>query len=143
MDFQTLNHLFMSSKNFSHQRIRSLAMTDTECMLCSYIHAHPGCSQEDAVRALRFDKTTAGKALQKLEVKGYVAREQGTGDHRKKELHITEQGTARIEGITDLHDHWLSTVMSCLTEEEKKQFEGYCLRLLAEADKLAEKQRND
>ena len=137
MDYQTLNLLFRCNKRFSHERIRRQELSDTECMLCSYIYSHEGCSQDDAATALKADKTTVGKALASLEKKSCVVRTQDGADRRIKRLSLTDAGHDRISELVDLHDRWLSEIMSCLTAEEQKQFENYCERLLAAAEKLA------
>lgn len=142
MNFQTLNLLFNCNKEFNHQKIRTHGLTDTECMICSFIYSSPECSQDDVVQALRLDKTTVGKALQKLESKGFVIREQSLSDRRKKVLQITESGFAQIKNVMHLHDEWMNSVMSCLTLEEQAQFEDYCRRLLVEAESLATKKHD-
>lgn len=139
MDFQTLNLLFRCSKEFNHEKIRLRELTETECMICSFLCRSTPCSQEEVVRALRADKTTIGKALQKLEARGYVSREEDPGDRRKKLLRLTELGLAQTGDIMGIHDRWLKTVLSALSEEEQRQFEDYCRRLLASAEELLRK----
>lgn len=94
------------------------------------------------MKAIRLDKTTVGKALQKLEEKGFVIREQCQEDKRKKILHITESGMMQISNVMDLHDIWLNSILSCLSAEEQKQFENYCKRLLVAAESLAKNRNN-
>ena len=72
MDYQTLNLLFRCNKEFSHEKIRKQELSDTECMICSYIYSHENCSQDDVSVALKTDKTTVGKALVSLENKRAV-----------------------------------------------------------------------
>lgn len=143
MDFKALNLLYMFSKNFSHKKIRSHDLTDTECMICSYVYEHADCSQDDVVRLLMYDKTTVGKALQKLEARGYVTRRRSSSDKRRMALRITEYGLSRISDVVGLHNEWLNEVLACLSEDEQAQFEDYCRRLIAAAEALSEKQRNE
>ena len=92
MDYQILNLLFRCNKEFSHERIRRHELSDTECMICSYIYSHKNCSQDDVSAALKTDKTTVGKALASLENKGCVARTQDAADKRIKRLSLTDAG---------------------------------------------------
>lgn len=138
MDFRTLNLLFRFSKEFSHSRIRMKGLSDTEYMICSFAYTNEGCSQDDVVSALKIDKTTVGKALFTLEKKGCVERTTDTKDKRKKCLRVTEEGYKRIMDLMNVHNDWLSEVMTCLSSEEQEQFEGYCKRLLAKAESLAD-----
>ena len=42
----------------------------------------------------------------------------------------------KVTELVDIHNNWLAEGMSCLNEEEQKNFENYCERLLAAAEKL-------
>lgn len=140
MEFQTLNLLLKCGKEFGHRRIRERGVSETECLLCSWIYAHPDCVQEDAARALHMDKTTAAKALAALERKGFVLRKKNPSDLRKNLLTLSEQGNARISEILHLHDQWLEKILSTLAPEEQQQFEAYCDRLLLAAEELRKQQ---
>ena len=143
MDYQTLNLLFRCGKAFSHEKIRRQELSDTECMICSYIHSHENCSQDDVSAALKTDKTTVGKALASLENKACVVRAQDGADKRIKRLSLTPVGREKVAELIDLHDNWLRDIMGCLSKEEQKQFEDCCERLLAAAEKLTNNGGND
>lgn len=137
MDYQILNLLFRCNKEFSHEKIRMQELSDTECMICSYIFSHKYCSQDDVSVALKTDKTTVGKALAALEKKNCVIRSVDETDKRVKRLSLTETGWNKVSKLVDLHNDWLSEIITCLSENEQKQFENYCERLLAAAEKLS------
>ena len=143
MDYQTLNLLFRCNKEFSHEKIRKQELSDTECMICSYIFSHKDCSQDDVSVALKTDKTTVGKALASLENKACVVRTQDEADKRIKRLSLTDVGRDKVAELIDIHNNWLSDIMSCLSSEEQKQFENYCQRLLAAAETLTRSGGND
>ena len=143
MDYQILNLLFRCNKEFSHEKIRKQELSDTECMICSYIYSHENCSQDDVSVALKTDKTTVGKALVSLENKACVVRTQDASDKRIKRLALTDLGREKVSELIDIHDGWLRDIMTCLSEEEQKQFENYCERLLAAAEKLTDNGGND
>ena len=136
MDYQTLNLLFRCNKEFSHKKIRKQELSDTECMICSYIYSHENCSQDGVAAALKTDKTTVGKALVSLENKACVVRTQDEADKRIKRLSLSEIGREKVTELLDIHDGWLRSIMTCLSPAEQKQFENYCERLLAAAEKL-------
>ena len=137
MDYQTFNLLYRCNKEFSHEKIRMQDLSDTECMLCSFIYSHEGCSQDDVATALKTDKTTVGKALASLEKKNCVTRTQDKADKRIKRLSLTDVGRGRISELLGIHNRWLHSIMACLSGEERRQFESYCDRLLAAAEKLS------
>ena len=138
MDYQILNLLFRCNKEFSHEKIRKQELSDTECMICSYVYSHENCSQDDVSVALKTGKTTVGKALASLEDKACVVRTQDEADKRIKRLSLTDLGREKVTELIDIHNNWLRDIMTCLSSEEQKQFENYCERLLAAAEKLTE-----
>ena len=143
MDYQILNLLFRCSKEFSHGKIRRRELSDTECMICSYIYSHEDCSQDDVSVALKTDKTTVGKALASLENKACVVRTQDRADKRIKRLSLTDMGREKVAELVDIHDGWLREIMTCLSVEEQKQFENICRRLLVAAEKLTDNGGNN
>ena len=136
MDYQTHNLHVKCSKEFSHKKIRLQDLSDTESMICSYINSHDLCSQENVSTALKTDKTTVAKAIASLEKKGCLVRMRDQDDKRVKRLSLTENGKERITDLLDLHNNWMDRVMSCLSKDERKQFENCCARLLAAAENL-------
>lgn len=137
-----MNLLFQCSKEFSHNEKRNRNLSDTEYMICSFLQNHPDCSQEDVASAMKIDKTTVAKALLTLEDKQCIQRLQDRSDRRIKRLRITETGLSRVSSLMNTHNEWLSEIMSCLTTDEQKQFEGYCERLLIAAEAFANKHKN-
>lgn len=136
MDYQKLNLLFRCNKEFCHGKIRLKDLSDTECMICSYIYSHENLSQDEVSVALKIDKTTVGKALASLEKRDCILRAQDPSDKRIKRLSLTSSGRQKISELVDIHNNWLSEIMTCLTVEEQQQFENYCDRLLTAAEKL-------
>lgn len=136
MDFQTLNRLLRYAGEFGHSRIRECGVSETECMLCSYICSHPDCTQDSAVEALKLDKTTTAKALHSLEAKGFVERVTDAEDRRRKRLSVTPAGIREMHDVLDLHDRWLKEVLSALTEEEQADFERLFMKLIDAAKEL-------
>jgi len=136
LEFQTLNLLLKCGMDFGHKRIRTHGLSDTECLICSYVYAHTGCAQDDVVQSLHMDKTTAAKALRSLEDKGFVIRRQDAQDRRRKLLQLTPSGAESLSAVMHLHDSWMHSVLSCLSEAEQAQFEDYCTRLMQAAEAL-------
>ena len=136
MNYHTLNLLFRCNKEFIHKRLRKQELSNTEYMICSYIYSYEYCSQDDVSVALKIDKTTVGKALASLEKKNCIIRIPDAEDKRIKRLSFTEKGRSKISEVIDLYDNWLKKIMTCLSEEEQKQFEKCCDKLLAEAVNL-------
>lgn len=138
MNFQVLNSFMKLMKGFAHTQIKKSGINDTECMICSYIYSHENCSQDDVSKGLCMDKTTVTKAMQALENKGVLSRFPDKMDKRRNVLNLTTEGKEKCSRILHIHDEWVSKVMEELNEEEQKQFESYCKRLMKAALRLQE-----
>lgn len=138
MDFRTLNILFKAGKEFGHRKIKNSGISDTGCMICSFVCSHQGCAQDDVVKAFHMDKTTTAKAMKTLEDKGYIIRNLDEEDRRRKSLSVTPLAEEKLSKIFDLHEKWMTEVMTVLSGEEQAKFEEYCIRLIEAAEKMKE-----
>lgn len=138
MDFQVLNSLIRMMKGFAHSQIRANGINDTECMICSYVYAHENCSQDDVSKGLCMDKTTIAKAVRELEKEEILFRMPDKTDRRRNILNLTAAGKEKCSRILNIHDEWVGRVMEELNDEEQKQFESYCRRLIEAAKKIQE-----
>lgn len=136
MRFHNLYLLLRHGKEFCHNQIKNMGVSDTEHMICTFLLGHCGGSQDDVADALRLDKATVARALSSLEKKGYVERSINLDNRRKYILTLTQNGKESISEIADIYDVWLSKISSCLTEQEQKNFDDYCERLLKVSEEL-------
>lgn len=136
MDYQVLNLLLRSSKEFNHKVIRDHDFNETEVIICSYIYSHPGLPQDALAYALKTDKTTIAKALLRLERDNCIVRTVEEKDRRVRLVNLTPSGREKISELLDVHNDWLRQIMGCLTEEEQSRFVDYCKRLLKEASTI-------
>ncbi len=85
---------------------------------------------------MKLEKATVARALSSLEKKGYVERSINSDNRRKYILTLTQSGKESIADVADIYDVWLRKISSCLTEQEQKQFDEYCKRLLIVSEEL-------
>lgn len=135
MDFQTLNLLVKYAREYGHNKVRVLGLSDTEHTICTLLFAHAGLSQDQVAEGLKLDKTTVARALLTLEEKAYITRRPNPDNRRKNVLEITEAGKRSIARVVSVYDEWLGQISSCLSGEEQQRFDDYCSRLLAAAKK--------
>lgn len=136
MRFHNLYLLLRNAKEFCHSQIKNIGVSDTEHMICTFLLGHCGGSQDDVAEALKLEKATVARALSSLEKKGYVERSINSDNRRKYILTLTQLGKESIAEVADIYDVWLHKISSCLTEQEQKQFDEYCKRLLIVSEEL-------
>ncbi len=136
MDFYKLNLLTKYAREYGHNKIRIVGMSDTEHTICTFLFAHDGVSQDDVCDALRLDKATVARALLTLEEKSFVSRTQNPNNRRKNLLSITEEGKKSIADVVHIYDEWFAHISDCLSAEEQRRFDDYCGRLLDNAREI-------
>ncbi len=143
MDFQLLYSLMKMTKGFAHGQVKESGLNDTECMICSYVYAHENCSQDDISKGLCMDKTTIAKAVLGLENKNFIMRIPDKVDKRRNVLNMTSEGMNKCSQILNLHNDWMSRLMEELSENEQKQFESYCNRLIEAAKRIRKESKEE
>ena len=136
MRFHNLYLLLRNAKEFCHSQIKTIGLSDTEHMICTFLMGHCGGSQDDVAEALKLEKATVARALLSLEKKGYVVRSINRDNRRKYILTLTQFGKESIADVADIYDVWFHKISSCLSEQELKQFDEYCKRLLLASEEL-------
>lgn len=139
MDFNTISLLLRYAKEYGHAKIRGAGVSSTEHKICTFLYFHSDAYQDMIANALMIDKTTVAKAIQSLEERGLVSRIQNPDNRRKNILNITKSGEKTIADIVGIYDEWLANVESCLTDVEKEQFHGYCIRMMEKAKEIGGK----
>lgn len=143
MNFHTLSRIVKYAKEYGHRRIRDTGVSDTEHKICSFLYFHSEVSQDTVAYALMMDKTTVAKALLSLEKKDCICRIRNPENRRKNMLSITDKGKETIGEVMDIYDNWLKSVLSCLTQEEQKQYFMYSERILEKAKQVSEENLNE
>ena len=82
---------------------------------------------------IRFDRTTIGHVIGRLEQKGLIKRAEGSIDKRTKTLHITKKGAQLVDSLSDMTPEISDVILAPLTESERAEL----LKILQKLDKYA------
>jgi len=74
-------------------------LTAVQYAALSAIEANPGADATRLSALIAFDRSTIGDVLERLEAKGWVARDPSRQDRRIKLLRITPAGTALLRDV--------------------------------------------
>ena len=142
MQFSKLSMLIKLGREFGHEQIRDAGFSDTEHAICAFLCFHDQVSQDMIANALMLDKTTVAKALNSMESKGLVAREQDGQNRRRNRIRITDTGKTSVSNSMHIYDTWFSEVCSSLSEAEQQQFDDSISKLIDAALLLKEQNKN-
>ncbi len=90
---------------------------------------NPGKSQEEISRALTVNKSTAARALLRLEETGYIRREPNPDDKRELLIYPTKKMTEIFESVRRISSEWNEIISEGISEDEMAVFESVTERM--------------
>lgn len=79
---------------------------------------NPGINFVDLTMLLKIDKTSTTKAIQKLEIEGYITRKQDMSDKRVIRLYPTQKGLESFDNIIDEENKNIEICLKNLSDDE-------------------------
>jgi DNA-binding MarR family transcriptional regulator len=108
--FQAAERAF-APVGLNHTEARLLTLLDRDC----------GEATQDALSgALSVDRSNAGRALKRLEERGYIRREKDDADSRTNRVQLTEAGSELVVEVSRLRRRVANEFFSDLSEAEAK-----------------------
>ncbi len=86
------------------------------------LYHNDGVNQESIAKALRVDKATTARAVNKLKENGYVYREKDSSDKRAYKVFLTKKAKKIKPKIIGILSEWTGFLLSDFTEKERKLF---------------------
>lgn len=97
------------------------------------IRDNPGIDATRLASAIRFDRTTIGHVIGRLEANRLIIRTEGSLDKRTKQLRITAEGSAVLDTVAARNDETAEILFAPLSATERAEL----LRLLSLLDNAA------
>ena len=114
------------------RRVRRLGLTRSQWLVINRLHRHPGATQSELAEMLEVEKATAGRMVDRMENKGWVARRPDASDRRVNRLHLTEEA--------DLIQLQLAVddALALLSAFEREQFSEWMRRVKRQLQAMLE-----
>jgi DNA-binding MarR family transcriptional regulator len=96
-----------------------IGLNHTEARLLTILDFESGEATQDALsNSLSVDRSNAGRALKRLEQRGYIARHKDDTDSTTTHARLTAEGAAAVEEVAKLRREVASDFFSDLTEAD-------------------------
>lgn len=82
------------------------------------IYENPGIIQEKLAEMVKVDRTTAARAIKKLEQTGFIEKKEDEHNKKIRKLYATEKGKQVYPFIIRENDHSNSVALTAFSEEE-------------------------
>ena len=94
-----------------------------ELFLLNYLYANGGTAWPTILSdAMQTSTARIAAALNSLERKGWIRREPDLGDHRRKVVHLTEEGSKYIEGCRSKVLRNVTKLLTELGDEDASEY---------------------
>lgn len=104
--------------SISNIEFKEIDLTKGQYLYLVRICENPGMIQEKVAEMIKVDRTTAARAIQKLEINGFIEKKEDDHNKKIKRLFPTEKGEQVYPFIKRENDYSNSTALAGFTELE-------------------------
>ncbi|CAH1210945.1 hypothetical protein PAECIP111891_03640 [Paenibacillus allorhizoplanae] len=104
--------------SISNIEFKNYDLTKGQYLYLVRICENPGIIQEKLAEMIKVDRTTAARAIQKLEISGFIEKNDDPYNHKIKKLFPTDKGKTVYPFIKKENDYSNSIALSGLSENE-------------------------
>lgn len=118
-----------SLDGMSNIEFKTVDLTKGQYVYLVRICEHPGIFPDKLAEMIKVDRTTASRALKKLEMSGFLMKKNDETNKKIKKLYPTEKALQIYPFIIREHEHSNTVALNGFTDEEIKQLSGYIQRV--------------
>ncbi len=104
--------------SISNIEFKEYDLTKGQYLYLVRIFENPGIIQEKLAEMIKVDRTTAARAIQKLEINGFIEKRQDETNKKNKQLFPTEKGINIYPFLKREGDYSDKTALAGLSKEE-------------------------
>jgi MarR family transcriptional regulator, transcriptional regulator for hemolysin len=104
------------------RRVRRLGLTRSQWLVINRLYRRPGATQSELAEMLEVEKATAGRMVDRMEKKGWVARRPDASDRRVNRLFLTADADLIQVQLAQIADRTVDDALALLSAPEREQF---------------------
>ena len=111
------------------RRTKALGLTRSQWWVLNHLYFHDGITQSELADLLDIERPTLGRLLDRLEAKGWIARQADRNDRRAKRLHLTGEVQAVMQALRKIAAGLRADALEGLDASAQRQLIDHLLRL--------------
>ncbi|RLJ90729.1 MarR family winged helix-turn-helix transcriptional regulator [Planococcus citreus] len=115
--------------SISNIEFKELELTKGQYLYLVRICENPGIIQEQLLDLIKVDRSTATRALQKLESNGFIEKHNDSDNKKIKKIYPTEKARQAYPFIIRENEHSNAVALDGFTEQEAVEIERYLRRI--------------
>lgn len=120
--------------SISNMEFKELSLTKGQYLYLVRIYENPGMIQEKLAEMIKVDRTTAARAIKKLELQGFIEKKNDAANKKINKLYTTRKGDEAYPFLKREGDHSNAVALAGFSPEETETL----LRLLQRVRKNVE-----
>ncbi|MBD3919885.1 MarR family transcriptional regulator [Paenibacillus sp. PR3] len=104
--------------SISNIEFKEIDLTKGQYLYLVRIYENPGIIQEKLAEMIKVDRTTAARAIQKLEMQGFIEKRDDEINKKIKRLYTTDKGAQAYPILKREGDHSNAVALAGLSEAE-------------------------
>lgn len=124
-----------SLDSISNIEFKQYDLTRGQYLYLMRICEHPGMIQEKLAEMIKVDRTTAARAIQKLEINGFIEKNEDQHNKKIKRLIPTDKGQAVYPLLKRENDYSNSVALSGFSESEAETLVKLLQRVRSNVEK--------
>jgi MarR family transcriptional regulator, transcriptional regulator for hemolysin len=121
------------------RRVRAVGLTRAQWLVIARVHRRPGLSQSEVADLLEIEKASAGRLVDRMEVKGWLKRRADGSDRRVNRLHLTPAAERLHARIWPIAEATVDDALGDLSVEERRRLTRLMTRVKSKLLALAER----
>ena len=121
---------------YTRNRLIHPGLTNAAYDVCGIIWQSGSTNQDNISKALKMDKSSVAKVVNKCVNDGLAERRVNPSNRREYILTLTSEGQIVVQELIDIVEQWQSESLSALSEEERVQFLNMVERVAMHTDKM-------
>jgi MarR family transcriptional regulator for hemolysin len=111
------------------RRMKALGLTRSQWWVLTHLYRNDGVTQAELADVLEIDRPALGRLLDRLEVSGWVTREDDTRDRRAKRVFLTDEVEPAMKAMRHAAADMRKEALVGISESDQDRFIDILLRL--------------
>lgn len=121
--------------SISNIEFKEFALTKGQYLYLVRIYENPGIIQEKLAEMIKVDRTTAARAIKKLEINGFIEKKEDAHNKKNKKLFLTEKGENVYSFIKRENDYSNIMALEGFSEKEVDTVFNFLQRIRKNVEK--------
>lgn len=131
-----LSAIIKNGWRYTRNRLTHPGLTNAAYDVCGIIAQTGSTNQDNIAKALKMDKSSVAKVVNKCVNDGLIERRVNPDNRREYILTLTPEGQESVGELIAFVEEWQKEVLSVLSEQEQEQFLNMVQRVTDHSDEI-------